>query len=162
MLSIQFCFFKKILPADIPSAKFNDSTSGKVEELFISASQYDMTNAKKLIPLHISKDDLEWVQVLSEGWASPLRGFMREDEYLQCLHFNCLKTNAGGPIVNQSVAIVLPINDSEKVAIEGMHPPSPTIDIRLGDLNDHRLSLEIDIIIFLFYFQRSFGNLIGV
>lgn len=39
--------------------------------------------------LNISKLDLQWVQVLSEGWATPLRGFMREDEYLQvCLQFN--------------------------------------------------------------------------
>jgi 3'-phosphoadenosine 5'-phosphosulfate synthase len=28
--------------------------------------------------------------VLSEGWATPLGGFMRETEYLQCLHFGCL------------------------------------------------------------------------
>lgn len=27
--------------------------------------------------------DLQWLQVLSEGWASPLSGFMREDQYLQ-------------------------------------------------------------------------------
>jgi hypothetical protein len=25
------------------------------------------------------------------GWAYPLRGFMREDEYLQVLHFNSLR-----------------------------------------------------------------------
>jgi hypothetical protein len=31
--------------------------------------------------------DLQWLQVLSEGWASPLAGFMRERQYLQCLHF---------------------------------------------------------------------------
>ena len=34
--------------------------------------------------------DLEWVQVLSEGWASPLKGFMREREFLQVLHFGTL------------------------------------------------------------------------
>jgi 3'-phosphoadenosine 5'-phosphosulfate synthase len=34
--------------------------------------------------------DLQWIQVLSEGWATPLTGFMRETEYLQCLHFGCL------------------------------------------------------------------------
>ena len=34
--------------------------------------------------------DLQWIQVLSEGWATPLAGFMRETEYLQCLHFGCL------------------------------------------------------------------------
>lgn len=34
--------------------------------------------------------DLQWVQVLSEGWATPLTGFMREAEYLQVLHFGTL------------------------------------------------------------------------
>lgn len=34
--------------------------------------------------------DMQWVQVLAEGWATPLNGFMREREYLQCLHFDCL------------------------------------------------------------------------
>lgn len=33
---------------------------------------------------------MQWVQVLAEGWATPLGGFMREREYLQCLHFDCL------------------------------------------------------------------------
>lgn len=33
---------------------------------------------------------MQWVQVLAEGWATPLNGFMREREYLQCLHFDCL------------------------------------------------------------------------
>lgn len=30
------------------------------------------------------------MQVLAEGWASPLKGFMREREYLQVIHFNTL------------------------------------------------------------------------
>lgn len=34
--------------------------------------------------------DLQWVQVLSEGWATPLKGFMREKEYLQAMHFGTL------------------------------------------------------------------------
>lgn len=33
---------------------------------------------------------MQWVQVLAEGWATPLNGFMREREFLQCLHFDCL------------------------------------------------------------------------
>ena len=40
-----------------------------------------------------NKIELQWVQVLSEGWAHPLTGFMREDEYLQTLHFGCLRKN---------------------------------------------------------------------
>lgn len=34
--------------------------------------------------------DQQWVQVLAEGWASPLKGFMREREFLQVLHFGNL------------------------------------------------------------------------
>ena len=30
------------------------------------------------------------MQVLAEGWATPLNGFMREREYLQCQHFGLL------------------------------------------------------------------------
>jgi len=30
------------------------------------------------------------VQVLAEGWATPLKGFMKEREYLQVIHFNTL------------------------------------------------------------------------
>ena len=39
--------------------------------------------ASVLPSVEISTVDLQWVQVLSEGWASPLKGFMREREYLQ-------------------------------------------------------------------------------
>lgn len=39
------------------------------------------------------KVEAQWLQVLSEGWAHPLRGFMNEDDYLQTLHFNCIKRN---------------------------------------------------------------------
>lgn len=46
--------------------------------------------AETLESIEISELDLQWVQVLSEGWATPLKGFMREREYLQCLHFGCL------------------------------------------------------------------------
>ncbi|OAY77282.1 ATP sulfurylase 1, chloroplastic [Ananas comosus] len=66
--------------------------------------------------IKLSRIDLEWVQVLSEGWASPLRGFMREPEFLQTLHFNSLRL-ADGSLVNMSVPIVLAIDDGQKRAI---------------------------------------------
>ena len=50
-------------------------------------------------------------KVLGEGWATPLTGFMREREYLQCQHFNCLLDDG---VTNQSVPIVLPISTEEK------------------------------------------------
>ncbi|KAJ7552089.1 hypothetical protein O6H91_06G041500 [Diphasiastrum complanatum] len=74
--------------------------------------------ARGLPRINISRIDLEWVHVLSEGWASPLRGFMRQAEYLQALHFNTFPTKDGS-IVNMSIPIVLPITDVQKELVEG-------------------------------------------
>ena len=46
--------------------------------------------AQDLPYLDINDYDLQWIHILSEGWASPLRGFMRESEFLQTLHFNAI------------------------------------------------------------------------
>lgn len=53
------------------------------------------------------KVDMQWVQVLAEGWATPLNGFMREREYLQCLHFDCLLDGRVKPFVKLSKLILL-------------------------------------------------------
>lgn len=65
--------------------------------------------------MEISTVELQWLQVLSEGWAYPLRGFMREQEYLQVLHFNCIR-NEQEPWIreNQSVPIVLSCSEDDK------------------------------------------------
>eukprot|EP00547_Thalassionema_nitzschioides_P003051 CAMPEP_0194207818 /NCGR_PEP_ID=MMETSP0156-20130528/6458_1 /TAXON_ID=33649 /ORGANISM="Thalassionema nitzschioides, Strain L26-B" /LENGTH=1152 /DNA_ID=CAMNT_0038934675 /DNA_START=73 /DNA_END=3531 /DNA_ORIENTATION=+ len=34
--------------------------------------------------------DLNWLQTIGEGWASPLKGFMREGTLLETLHFNSI------------------------------------------------------------------------
>ncbi len=54
-------------------------------------------------------------QVLSEGWATPLKGFMREREFLQCQHFACLMDDG---LSNQSVPIVLPVETTDKERLE--------------------------------------------
>lgn len=72
--------------------------------------------AESLPKVRLSKIDVEWVHVISEGWASPLRGFMRENEYLQSLHFNCMRMKDGS-IVNMSLPIVLAIDDETKERI---------------------------------------------
>lgn len=41
-----------------------------------------MSYAENLPKLDIGVVDLQWLQVLSEGWAYPLKGFMREQEFL--------------------------------------------------------------------------------
>jgi len=70
-----------------------------------------LEEAEKLKSVEITKLDLQWLQVLGEGWATPLTGFMREREYLQCQHFNCLLDDG---VTNQSVPIVLPISTEDK------------------------------------------------
>merc|ERR1712212_482696 len=67
--------------------------------------------AERLPKLDICKLDLQWLQVLGEGWASPLKGFMKEREFLQCQHFNCLLDNQ---TTNQSIPIVLPLSTQDK------------------------------------------------
>lgn len=79
------------------------------KELFISGDVVHKipSDAPKL---NLSKIDLQWVQVLSEGWAAPLTGFMREDEYLECIHWGMIRDGK----INQSIPIVLSITDSDR------------------------------------------------
>ncbi|XP_002517058.2 ATP sulfurylase 1, chloroplastic [Ricinus communis] len=91
---------------------------GKLVQLFVEKSQRDFKRkeAISLPKIKLTKIDLQWVHVLSEGWASPLNGFMRQSEFLQTLHFNCLRLNDGS-VVNMSVPIVLAIDDLIKQRI---------------------------------------------
>jgi 3'-phosphoadenosine 5'-phosphosulfate synthase len=67
--------------------------------------------------VRLGRVDKEWVHVLSEGWASPLRGFMREAEFLQALHFNAIR-GEDGRMVNMSVPIVLAVGDAQRRSIQ--------------------------------------------
>ncbi|CAM6051619.1 unnamed protein product [Sphagnum compactum] len=91
---------------------------GTLLDLHVAAKDKDAKTAEAstLPQIHISKVDMEWVHVLADGWASPLRGFMRQHEYLQTLHFNCLRLNDGS-FVNMSIPIVLSITDEQKEVI---------------------------------------------
>uniref|UniRef100_A0A5B6Z7M4 sulfate adenylyltransferase n=1 Tax=Davidia involucrata TaxID=16924 RepID=A0A5B6Z7M4_DAVIN len=92
-----------------------DPDGGKLVELFVEESQRDekKRHASSMPRIKLSRIDLQWVHVLSEGWASPLKGFMRESEFLQTLHFNSLRLDDGS-VVNMSVPIVLAIDDLQK------------------------------------------------
>ncbi|KAI9201147.1 hypothetical protein LWI28_018962 [Acer negundo] len=91
---------------------------GVVVDLVVPESERELktVEAESMPRVNLTNIDLEWVHVISEGWASPLKGFMRENEYLQSLHFNCLKTKDGS-IVNMSLPIVLAIDDETKERI---------------------------------------------
>ena len=73
---------------NITSSNFfqgSKAASPEVRELFVSAAEKDakIAEAETLPKIEMTKMDLEWFQILSEGWATPLNGFMREDEMLQ-------------------------------------------------------------------------------
>ena len=87
-------------------------------DLIVDESMRAFKNREALsLPrVKLSRIDLQWVHVLSEGWASPLSGFMRESEFLQTLHFNSLRLHDGS-VVNMSVPIVLAIDDAVKTRI---------------------------------------------
>lgn len=94
-----------------------ESASTLVKELIVTVDFADAAKreADTLPALEISKVDLQWVQVLSEGWATPLTGFMREREFLQCQHFGCLLDDG---VSNQSIPIVLPVSTADKQRLE--------------------------------------------
>jgi len=100
---------KEIIPA---------SMTVPVKELFVDPSQKaaKAAEADQLPKFEMTKLDTQWFQILSEGWATPLKGFMREDEFLQCLHFNCVFDNGTH---NQSIPIVLPMSTEDKERLSG-------------------------------------------
>jgi len=106
-------------------------------------STYSTAAAVKFPQVLLNDIDLQWVQCIGEGWAAPLKGFMREGVLLQSLHFNSMLTdplgltgNADfterqtnfddystklqmGERVDMSVPIVLPITAATQKMIEG-------------------------------------------
>ncbi|CAK9300524.1 unnamed protein product [Gordionus sp. m RMFG-2023] len=88
-----------------------------VKELFIPTEliHSKMAFAQSLQSIDITQLDLQWLQVLSEGWAFPLTGFMKEKQFLQSLFFGCL---IDGGITNQSIPIVLPVHTPDKERVE--------------------------------------------
>ncbi|XP_017338528.1 bifunctional 3'-phosphoadenosine 5'-phosphosulfate synthase 2b isoform X1 [Ictalurus punctatus] len=90
----------------------------EVNELFVPENKMDLlrSDANILPTVNITKLDLQWVQVLAEGWATPLKGFMREREFLQVLHFGSL---LDGGTINLSIPIVLPVSKEDKDRLDG-------------------------------------------
>uniref|UniRef100_A0AAY5L1K0 Sulfate adenylyltransferase n=1 Tax=Esox lucius TaxID=8010 RepID=A0AAY5L1K0_ESOLU len=101
---------KDIVPVD---------ASYDVKELYVQENKLDLAkaDAETLPAVQIGKVDMQWVQVLAEGWATPLNGFMREREFLQCLHFDCL---LDGGVINLSVPVVLPVSGADKERLDGV------------------------------------------
>lgn len=75
---INFLQHKQIIPKFCDFHKY-------LQELFVSVDRLeDIRKEMIALPvLEIGEIDVQWVQVLAEGWAAPLKGFMKENEYLQ-------------------------------------------------------------------------------
>jgi len=95
-----------------------ESALTAVKELFVAENvrSQAVVEAEGLPVVDITEVDLQWVQVLAEGWATPLTGFMRERQYLQSQHFGALYD---GGLTNQSIPIVLPVGTDDKERLEG-------------------------------------------
>ncbi|KAG4185293.1 hypothetical protein ERO13_A09G220000v2 [Gossypium hirsutum] len=109
---------------------------GKLVDLHVAEPERGLKKREAaLLPrVKLSRIDLQWVHVLSEGWASPLTGFMRESEFLQTLHFNSLRLGDGS-FVNMSAPIVLAIDDSQKERI------AESKRVTLVDLDDNPVAI---------------------
>ncbi|XP_011311532.1 bifunctional 3'-phosphoadenosine 5'-phosphosulfate synthase [Fopius arisanus] len=115
-----------------------------VKELFVPQGRIASakSEAETLSSVEINEIDVQWLQILAEGWAAPLTGFMREDQYLQTQHLRCLLVD--GNEVNQSVPIVLAITTEDKVRLEGhsavtlRHNRNPLAILRRPEFYPHR------------------------
>jgi 3'-phosphoadenosine 5'-phosphosulfate synthase len=59
---------------------------------------------------------------------------MRQSEYLQTLHFNCLRLPESSTVVNMSVPIVLAIDDHHKASLAASNASSVALIAPHGDL----------------------------
>ncbi|KAB2092559.1 hypothetical protein ERO13_A02G034600v2 [Gossypium hirsutum] len=116
---------------------------GKLVDLHVSKPERELKKreAASLPKVKLTPIDVQWVHVLSEGWASPLTGFMRESEFLQTLHFNSLRLDDGS-FVNMSVPIVLAIDDLQKASI------GESNRVALLDSDDKLIAILTDIEIY--------------
>ncbi|KPM05847.1 bifunctional 3'-phosphoadenosine 5'-phosphosulfate synthase-like protein, partial [Sarcoptes scabiei] len=110
------------------------SLSNETEELFLeSTAKPEFIKLSSALPsIEISKLDLQWIQVLSEGWATPLKGFMRQREYLQCINFGVLIDDKNN-IHNQTIPIVLAITEDQKKLLTEMSDENQSVNLKYND-----------------------------
>ena len=118
------------------SAGLIEPDGGRLVELLVEEPLRGLKKKEALsLPrISLSSIDIQWVHVLSEGWASPLTGFMRESEFLQTLHFNSLRL-PDGSVANMSVPIVLAIDDAQK------HHIGDSTSVALFDVNNNPIAI---------------------
>ena len=125
--------------ADVPDG-LHAPDGGHSVNLIVPSDQVPakLAEAEHLPKVPLTDVDTNWLQVIGEGWAAPLKGFMREGALVQTLHFNSIlydgsnATGMAGYLDKQTnwmqsafprertsspIPIVLPITDFTKRAI---------------------------------------------
>jgi len=77
----------KLTPPGLPNPDGDVVVDLHVPEHLKAARKAEAETLPKVL---ITDIDLNWLQVIGEGWASPLKGFMREGTLLETLHFNSI------------------------------------------------------------------------
>ena len=64
----------------------------EIVDLLVPKDQVSKLRAEaETLPKALLTDiDVNWLQTVAEGWAAPLKGFMREGTLLQTMHFNSI------------------------------------------------------------------------
>jgi 3'-phosphoadenosine 5'-phosphosulfate synthase len=125
-----------VAPADSKASAATPAPTPTVDLLVPDADRAaKRAEAETLAAVLLRDVDVHWLQVLGEGWAAPLRGFMREGVLLQALHFNSVLSSDSGSNLNlktdfaaisrgegfresMPLPIVLPITSYTKSRIE--------------------------------------------
>ena len=77
----------KLAPPGLPNPDGDEIVDRHVDE----SDRDDRIREAATLPKALVTDvELNWLQVVAEGWASPLKGFMREGTLVQTLHFNSM------------------------------------------------------------------------
>ena len=129
-----------VLTGDDVSDGLHAPDGGHSVNLIVPSDQVPakLAEAEHLPKVPLTDVDTNWLQVIGEGWAAPLKGFMREGALVQTLHFNSIlydgsnATGMAGYLDKQTnwmqsafprertsspIPIVLPITDFTKRAI---------------------------------------------
>ena len=75
------------LPLGLPFPDGDELVDLHVPE---SERQKKQVEAEALPKALLTDIDVNWLQTIGEGWAAPLKGFMREGALLQTIHFNSI------------------------------------------------------------------------
>lgn len=82
-------------PKVMPESVLPNPDGDEIVDLHVAPGLKEarIEEAKTLPKVLLQDIDLNWLQTIGEGWAAPLKGFMREGALLETLHFNSILTD---------------------------------------------------------------------